>query len=182
MGGPGRRTGTRLHQRGRSPDLCAIRDHGAAGDDRPWHRPRLGRRAAWRTPREARLCWLDRRTRPPIVPTLVGVAYGRPASPRLARCAAVRRSHPPAAAERSARTIPLRKRHTPGLASPPRQSPAPAHARLPHRDTAGSHRDAGRAHRDARSTQRRTSSRETRRQRGPSVAVREKAAGAHRPS
>ena len=42
VGGPGRRTGTRLHQRGRSPDLCAIRDHGAAGDDRPWHRPRLG--------------------------------------------------------------------------------------------------------------------------------------------
>ena len=56
----------------------------------------------------------------------------------------------------------------PALPGPPRQR--------------GSHRDAGRTHRDARSTQRRTSSRETRRQRGPSVAVREKAAGAHRPS
>jgi hypothetical protein len=46
----------------------------------------------------------------------------------------------------------------------------------------GNHPGRRRAHRDARPTRRRASSRETRRQRGPSVAVREKADGAHRPS
>jgi hypothetical protein len=46
----------------------------------------------------------------------------------------------------------------------------------------GNHPGRRRAHRDARPTRRRASSRETRRQRGPSVAVRGKADGAHRPS
>jgi hypothetical protein len=43
----------------------------------------------------------------------------------------------------------------------------------------GNHPGRRRAHRDARPTRRRASSRETRRQRGPSVAVRGKADGAH---